>query len=190
MDYIPSSDLSVPDDVSQDIVLQNMVKALTGLDGTLVRPMWQRKPPPRPDADTTWAAVGVSETRNGIARRTLVEAADGESASVLAHSTVEALVSIYGPKASGYADLLWDSLQGVSLNVDILADKGLALVSVSDPVRVPERINTVWINRVDLRLTFNRGRRRDYPIKSILRVDGTIHGETVTNPFDTENKAP
>uniref|UniRef100_UPI003F685CE4 phage neck terminator protein n=1 Tax=Enterobacter hormaechei TaxID=158836 RepID=UPI003F685CE4 len=67
-------------------------------------------------------------------------AGDG-STILIAHETVTALASFYGPKGDGYASLMRDGLS-IAQNREDLTRMGMALYDVDPVRRVPSIMNT------------------------------------------------
>ncbi len=63
------------------------------------------------------------------------------------HSTVEVMVSFYGPAAQGNAGLLRDGLQ-VPQNREALYGAGMGFVEASRIVAAPALINTQWVRKI------------------------------------------
>jgi hypothetical protein len=59
---VPVSPLPL-DDEELGRRLSNVVAGVTGIPGNLVRPRWQKNPPPIPDEGVDWVAVGVTSYR-------------------------------------------------------------------------------------------------------------------------------
>src|ERR1022692_10145 len=55
----PTSGFLNAEDDALDALLQGLVVGVTAIPGNLVRPRWQPVPPPQPDQNTNWCAIGV-----------------------------------------------------------------------------------------------------------------------------------
>jgi hypothetical protein len=164
--------------------LQKLVMALADLPGTLVRPRWQPMPPSQPQADVTWASIGV----------TAVEADDfpsirhdgvGTFPGALApgvdrmqrHATLTVVATFYGPEAETCAAALRDALY-MPQNWSPMMALGLKLREVRDLARAPEIINQQWIDRFDLQIMVRQQIDRVYPIYNLNGADIVLHSET------------
>jgi hypothetical protein len=185
----PEADLT-PDGDSLDDALQVLVAGVTGLDGTLVRPRWQPEPPLSPDKRVTWCAVGVqSQTPDANPYEMHDPAGDGDT-TMQRHETLDVLVSFYGPQSQVTAGVLRDGLF-IGQNRETARAQGLALVEVGPLRRVPDLINQIWRNRVDLGITFRRQVNRTYPIRNLLSAAGTIQSDApLTVAVDTSLEQP
>lgn len=174
---LPSNVAHVPvEDLALVLVFQALVVGLTGLDGALVRPRWQPKPPNMPPIDASWVALGIfDQQRDTFA---YVEH-DGRGAGqdiVQRNELVEMLCSFYGPDAGKNAGLVSDGLM-VAQNREVLQQNSMGLVSVGEIQAVPALINNQWYNRLDMKITVRREILRTYPVLNILSVVGTIAAE-------------
>lgn len=147
---VPGPTLETTEDV-----LHDLIAALTGLPGNLVRPRWQPRPAKTPGPGTSWCALGVTaRTSPGSQVRV-----DADDIRVETHEVLDVLVSFYGPQAPALALAVREGLR-VSLNREGLRAANMAFVGAGQMVRAPELVNTAWLNRVDLPLTFRRGPAR------------------------------
>lgn len=186
----PSSALPAEDE-ALDNLLQEVVAGVTGVAPTLVRPRYQPDPPPVPELDVNWIAVGVvGSTPYNFAGLRHVN--DGTGSSILfQHEKLEVLLSFYGPGGKGLASLFRDGIQ-VGQNRDTLRAANIALVEPG-PIRTfPEQVNLGWRRRWDMTVWFNREARRTYRILHLNSAVGTVVGNgadetTTTSPFDTDN---
>ena len=174
--FLAPADILTPDGDGLDDALQALVAGVTGLDPTLVRPRWQPTPPQQPERDVTWAAVGV---QSQAPDDNPYEAHDptGEGVDhVQRHETLAVMVSFYGPQSQAVAGILRDGLF-IGQNREAASALGLRLVEVGALARVPSLVNTIWLNRVDVPVTFRRQVNRTYPIRNLLSAVGTIQSD-------------
>lgn len=139
-----------------DWQIQDIVAGLTGLDGSMVRPRWQQNPPATPDFDADWAAVAVS----------YVDADENpyiDTNGLVAHETIEALLSLYGPNGRRNAMRV---IHGMKLPDNIATFESMGLYySRSEYVRsFPELYNNQWMKRYDVTMTMRRKTVLDYAI--------------------------
>ena len=188
----PTSPLPIEDVALEDVITAT-VAGITGIDPTLVRPRWQPSPPKEPEYCIDWCGVGVlNETPDAGLPSIIHNPADNGglgSSTTYQQSILEIMASFYGPNARGLASLLRDGLM-VSQNREAMAALDMALVSKpGESRRVPELINNIWRNRVDVSFSVRRNVKRTWAIESALSVpvtitgdDGTSQSFTVTGP--------
>jgi hypothetical protein len=176
--------------------LQTMTAALSALPGTLVRPRWQPMPPVQPDANTTWASIGV----------VLIEADEFPflshvGSAVLAgqtmpgytvmqrHMTLTVVATFYGPMADDTASMMRDAMY-VPQNWEPLAALGIKLLTIHDLARQPELLNNQYIDRVDLRLELRMQQQRNYPIFDLDGADVSITDGRLNASASVRGAAP
>ncbi len=155
--------------------LQEILSALTGMDGTLVRPRWQAEPPVIPPAATSWAAIGVTTQKSDTFPYLGLDS--DANYQLRRHQELMLMCSFYDLGDSGDADLYANLARDnfvVPQNREALAAGGFALVEVGDIVNAPTLLNNRWQNRLDLSLRFRRQIRREYPVLTLLGVSGTV----------------
>jgi hypothetical protein len=157
--------------------LHGAVSGITGLAAGLIRPRWQPKPPKQPDHDVTWCSLGVAGRAMPGSPAMIHDGAGEGATTAIAWERLRVLVSVYGPDAQDTVQRLIAGL-GVAQNRDQLRQAGLAYVSAGDPLTVPELINTLWVQRVDLELIFDHEARRTYPVRNLLCGSATIETDT------------
>lgn len=176
----PIDVLPPDDDAALDAVLQTWIVSLTGLPGSLVRPRWQPAPPPEPDQGTNWCAIGimsqVPDANNWERQNPLGGGGLGDH-TAQRHEELEALVTLYGPSAAGYAGLVQDNSQ-IDQNRALLDAHGIQLIGTGIIRIVPELINQIFVRRVDLSIGFRRQIDRTYAIRTLL----TAQTHTTVDP--------
>jgi hypothetical protein len=168
-----------------------------GIPGNLVRPRWQKNPPPIPDENVDWVAVGVISYPSVKGTPQLVHHPEQEGYSVARDDgPVHVMASFYGPRCFALARLCRTGLW-VNQNWEQLAPLGLTLADVGDVTVTAELINETWLRRADMPIFLAQTIDRIYAILNILSADGTIHasgsGHEVEVDFDTSqipNVAP
>lgn len=144
-------------------LLHDLVTVLTGLPGTLVRPRYQTKPPPQPDAGTDWCALAIAEQASDGAQ--LIA---GDDQAVLRTSeTITVEVSFYGPAGATLAKRLRRGLSVAQNRVSLRA-AGVAFVEAGPIVPAADLVGSRWVRRFDLTLTFRRGEDAVLPIGTLL----------------------
>jgi hypothetical protein len=181
--YLTPSAPALDDDALVDLITE-AVAGITGLDGSLVRPKWQPKPPKRPAASTDWAAVGITESQADAGPYIVHDpnAAGGAGSDTLTrHSDVTVHASFYGPNAKGNAHTLVDGL-GLPQNLETLQENSISFVSAGTIRAVPESVNMQWVERYDLLLTFRRTVTRTYAVQTVETIGVELHvDDHVTN---------
>jgi len=193
----------VTDDLNLDEFFQGVVRGISGISGQYVRPRWLPVPQPEPPVNVDWVAIGViDEIPDGNAQ---VQHFKGTPANYYddtgdgfdeeqRHVVLELMASFYGPNARRLANLFRDGLY-IAQNREQLILAGMAFVNADTARHVPELINNVWRNRVDLTFRVRRVILRVYGVENLLEGVGTIvtdqgsvEGEARgTEPFDTAN---
>ncbi len=158
-------------DASLDAILQQMVVALTGLDGSLVRPRWQPTVPKQPEPGTNWCAMGIA-TITPDANPVIVH--DPSGADVLyRHEKIEVQLSFYGAQAQQYAaqcrDGFWIPQNNETLQANLMAFMGAELLR-----SVPELVNQQWVRRYDFTVWLRRQVVRTYSVLNIASATVTI----------------
>lgn len=174
----------LPDNLAVRRFIGGMIAAITGLNTTLVRPRWQPNPPALPSQDVDWCAFGVVSSTPDASAFVALNAL-GTAGSIARHEEMEILGSFYGPNALGYAELLRDGLE-LSQNREALFVNGMGLKGCGPSAHVPELVNELWVDRVDLPFTIRREIRRDYSLLSLLQANAPgsfIRTETLEIPL-------
>ena len=169
----PSADLDL------DAQIQPLIVAITGLDGTMVRPRWQPIMPLQPKPSDDWCAIGVSRVE---AKDYPVITADTPSFSK--HEEIEYLATFYGQNAMHYASLLRDGFS-IPQNCEGLTALGMAYVGASDITPLAELINQQWVRRCDMRITLRRKVTRNYQILTLTSADVVSHTDNPPATFTT-----
>ena len=166
------------DDQALRRFLQAMIAGVTGLDGSLVRPLWQSNPPKQPDISTNWIAFGITEQRPD-ANPFHKSNGNGSGAIVIRHEELDVRCSCYGPDCTKYTGHLREALY-LAQNRENLFSAGMGLVGFSDTVHAPELINERFFDRADITMTLRREIRREYPILNFVGAYGTIVANRAT----------
>lgn len=164
-----------------DRFLNSFLSGITGLNSSMVRPMWQPNPPKIPSAETDWMGYGII----------IIESDD--SAYVEQHDTSALLkrsefgelsLMCYGTNAFINIKKVRDALQ-IGQNREYLNAYGLAIKGTKNIVHTPELVGDIWYNRVDMVIEFAREIITSYNILSIQSANGLIKTEKLTVPFKT-----
>lgn len=184
---VPTSALPAEGDALDDIFTE-AIAGITGLDGTLVRPKWQVKPPNRPAVDVDWCGVGVTENASD-AGPVIVHDPNGGgglgSDEYSRQKDITVLASFYGPNGKSFAQLLEDGLS-IPQNLETLQENSIYFVSTSTIRAVPESVNMQYVKRFDLLVYFRRGVARTYAVETIQTAGVELHVEDKIVNIDVE----
>jgi hypothetical protein len=168
-------------DDAYDDLLHDLIAGITNIAPDLIRPRWQPEPPPRPDISVDWVAFGITEVDQDWLP-SIVHVDTGEGFDAFQRFEVNTvLVTFYGPNSGRNVGLLKDGLF-IDQNVAELRKNAVAIVEVGASTTAPELFNQRWQDRTDLPVHLRREIRRDYPVRNLLRAQGTI---TAQGPFDS-----
>ena len=183
---VPAATPVVDDDRALRLLLQTVIVGVTGLAPTLVRPSWQRNPPPIPAVDVDWIGFGVTAQRPDFDPYMEHVTRDEESAMKMnRHETIEIACVCYGDNCKATANAIRDGLH-IAQNREALYLAGMGFVGVSDLIPAPELINDQWVDRADVTLTLRREVRREYPILHFLSAVGSIAGNRAETTLTEE----
>jgi len=175
--YLGPSPTETWDDLNWENFLQQCVAGITGLPGTLVRPLWQRNPPPTPDLDINWAACGIIRTTANFVPYLDHRSDDGLGYDRLRRQEqVRYRVSFYGPNADDYAAMFRDGLF-IEQNRALWRMNAVGLVEAENIDRVPDLFRQQWRERANIELTINREVRRIYKVRNLVRAQALITAE-------------
>jgi hypothetical protein len=166
---------NAPNDDALAAILQAMIAGVTGLDGSLVRPRWQPQPPTQPPVTATWCAFGVTRYEPHDYPMWTQDA--DTSGTLHRYERLDALASFYGPQSSQYAATLRDGLY-VWQNYSTLAAQGIKLRSVDETTHLGELINSQYISRSDVPMSFVRFVEPVYAIPAIAQVSVSFLTDT------------
>jgi len=183
------------EDAALDAVLQGLVSGITGMPGNMVRPRWQLVPPPQPDQNTDWCAIGVTseDPYPSLGDETHFSAdTSGNNPKGLSVTNewaeLHILASFYGPNARGNATLFRSGIC-VAQNREALYGTGLGLKERPDRiVNVSYEENQQTVRRYDMEFCLNRTVTRIWPIDDLLSAAGdVVTAEMGSQPFLTPN---
>jgi hypothetical protein len=149
-----------------------MLVGVSGLAATMVRPSWQRNPPPVPDIEVSWMAYGITAQRADDAPY-MEDDASGSSAELVRHEEVDILVTGYGADCLSVLGSTRDALY-LSQNRELMYGVGMGLVGCGDITHAPELVNEQYIDRCDMTVTIRREVRREYAVLNFVGVSGEI----------------
>lgn len=188
--YLAPTDAVVADDGLEDI-FTGMVVGISGITAGLVRPRWQKDPPPIPAASINWCAIGITVTTpDDNAAISHAPGLNGDGVdTLLRHEEIEVMASFYGPQGQANALRLRDGLQ-VAQNRDTLALAGVRFVSAGRLMNAPDLANQQWIRRYDLTLTFRRAVTRTYNIRNLRSASGNVSDGIASADFAVSDGQP
>jgi len=174
--YVLASGSPPPNDDALAGILQAMIAGVTGLAGNLIRPRWQPQPPTQPSVTTTWCAIGI--TGYTPYDYPIWTQDDDTSGSLHRYERVDALATFYGPQSAWYAALLRDGIY-IPQNHETLSAQGLKLRSVDETTHLGELINSQYVSRSDIPMSFVRFIDRTYDsIPAIAQVSVSFITDT------------
>lgn len=182
--YLQPTTPSPAYDLALDVQVQNFVVGITGLDGKLVRPRWQPRPPAQPERDVNWCAVGIMSIDTEYGHSTQHRPTGDGYDEAEAYETLELLASFYGPGCSGLAALLRDGLW-VAQNREAMRAQGMALLEVRRVTRLGEDIGGEWRQRADLPIRLSRNVSRSYPVLNLLQAQLALETGDYTQTANT-----
>ncbi len=154
-------------------VLHDIIAAVTGLPGELVRPAAQAEPPRAPDAGVNWCSFGIVKCEPfGFPEIRHNGAGEGHD-EIIRHEEIAVRVSLYGPD---HLDLAWALCAGfhVPQNRASLRPSGLAFVRAGSILRLPVPLGAGIRSRADLTLTFRRVTARSAAVLNLKATTGKI----------------
>lgn len=169
--YLTQSSSSI-DGLALRRFLQSVIVGVTGLNATLVRPMWQQNPPPIPSIDVDWCGFAIMTQRPE--KGAFHEQLDAGGATLLRHEELDLLCAFYGPNCLVNAGLLRDGLELIAQNREQLFLAGMGVNGFSDITHAPELVNDRFFDRADITMTIRREIRRSYDILHFVGASGNV----------------
>lgn len=160
-------------------VLQGAISGISGIPGRFIRPRWQPNPPTQPAKTQNWAAFGI-ERITKYDYPVIIHDGAGDGASgrdiLRRQELLAVLISFFGPNAWNKAQQMRDGLY-IPQNLEALAAQDIKLYEAGDPIALPALVNSDFIMRVDLEVTFIRVVQTAYAIRNILSSDFIISSD-------------
>ncbi|MBJ3816667.1 hypothetical protein F9C28_17550 [Shimwellia pseudoproteus] len=146
---------------------------MTGIDASLVFPLWTAPQPESPPDNMTWCTFGVT----GVQVDSPPAYIQGdESVAQWSQETISLTVRFYGPAGLMTATRLRDGML-VTQNHDELNRAGLAFIQQGGILNVPEQINSLWVRRYDTSVDLQHKIIRQYGVKTLVQAPVTFFGE-------------
>lgn len=152
------------EDVALRRYLHGVIAGVTGLDDTLVRAGFQKNPPPMPPASEDW--VAYYEVSRESANLPQIVYNDAESYTLFRTERMTYLCSFYGDNSQAFAYNFRDGMY-VAQNRENMLLNGFVLHDVQDGIYLPQLINNIYIQRTDIRFSFDRVISRNYAILTL-----------------------
>lgn len=160
--YILPDGGAVPNDQELEDIFQDFIVGVTGLDGALVRPRFQRESPPMPSIGVDWVAFGIkSQTVD-----------DGpyfehhaENTTAIRHEEIELFLSFYGDHGQHFSKFFIDG-SAIPQNIAQLKHHNIKWMEVGNVMTAPDLLNGQYVHRFDVTTTFRRQTKRSYPIRT------------------------
>ncbi len=182
----PSSTTPAEADAFEDFI-GNVVAGITGLARSLVRPRWQRKPPPHPDITTNWCGIGITVITSDYGAVRIHRPVGEGHDELQRHETDDLLASFYGPQAYSLASRLRDGLT-IGQNREALRAGSVNILECTRMRTASDLVNERWVRRVDLEISLRRAVLRTYPILNLLSAVGSFETSGGSSqPFTVEN---
>lgn len=166
--YITPSSGSAYDQDLEDI-FQAFIVGITSLPGDMVRPRFQRDPPPFPAIGEDWCAFVIKN----------IKPDDGpyfdqkdETMDSIRHEELTLFLSFYGDHGQSLANVLKDGL-GLPQNIAQLNAQKIKFISTGEIITAPDFLNNQYVIRYDLTAVFKRKTSRTFAVKSFVDA-GTI----------------
>lgn len=187
--YLSPTSAPIAEDDALDDIFTEAIAGITGLDGTLVRPRVQPKPPKKPANTVNWCAVMINED-DADAGPVITHDPNGGGGlgqdTYTRHKNVTVLASFYGPNGKGYAEILRDGL-AMPQNLETLDLNFISFASAGTIRAVPESVNMQWVDRYDLLVYFRRKVTRTFAVQTIATAGFELN---VENTKSTLNVVP
>lgn len=156
-------------------VLRIYLASITGLDKTKVRKRWQPKGGTQPKIGEDWSAIGITSIKtDGTPYQKGFKpdkAVANDNITKTSFQSLKCVATFYGGNAFLLADTFREGIQ-VTQNNRELKRYGLTVQSVADDIlRVPELVNSQWVDGFSVVFTVGRSVTRTYGVRSIASAD-------------------
>ncbi len=161
--------------------LQQWLVGITGLEGSLVRPQYQKEPTNIPDAGEAWCSFRVL-ARRGDTFPFIGHSGEGDGYDqLIRNEELDLIASFYDLGTNGLADYYAELMRDgaiIAQNRAYLQAQNFDVGSVGDLISVPVLLKSRWQYRVDLSVQVRRQVSRQYPVLNIESIDGTLVSDT------------
>lgn len=169
---VPTTPNPFPGGITFEDFIQTVIVGITGIDGTLVRPKWQKEEPIQPSVDTNWVAFGIQDDAPDAYAYTAID--EHGVYFINRQKSFVVQCSFYGPNAGANASAFTDGFQ-ITQNLEAMQLAGMGFTEASQSIHAPELVNELWYDRYELTVTLVRQVIRSYPILSFTSATGTIN---------------
>jgi hypothetical protein len=182
--YLVQTEVALPGGLSLTQYIQQVIVGITGLQGTLVRPKWQKNPPKvLPNPEDNYCAFRVTtRTPDASAFHKLND--NGNGSVLQRHVELAISCSFYGSDCEKNAALLSDGLE-IAQNRDALKAANIGVKDIGVAIYVPELHGQVWYPRCDITIVLKRQIDKNFSVLSFTGSVGTIEGQKSND--ETEN---
>lgn len=152
-------------------VIHDFIAGVTGIDNTLIRPMYQPNPPTIPPLGTDWIAYNIT-SRDEIGH-------SYQSVSTLdvfkmqQQKELELTISIYGSNALQNITNFRAAIE-LSQNWDSLRPYNISFQQCGKAIRSPELYNMRWLDKYTIIISLNQLAITNAPIISLINATPTI----------------
>jgi hypothetical protein len=154
-----------PDNFNIYYLVHDYIVGLSGLDNTLVRPMYQPNPPTIPDFGTDWIGINIKTTdMNGSSYQVLNK---DDILTLRRDVTFEISLAIYGTNSFRVSTQIRSGME-LTQNTEIFRPYNIAFGTHGKLVRSPELHNQRWLERYNLDFTLNYVAVNNTSILSII----------------------
>lgn len=157
--YISPSGVVLYDQQLEDI-FQAFIVGVSGLPSDMVRPRWQKVPPPMPDVGVDWVAFAVKVVKPENSPAFMQ---DTDSTTAIRHEELDLFFSFYGNNGQSFANILKDGL-AIPQNIAQLRTQKIKYVECGEITSAPDFLNNQYVHRYDLVATFRRQTERTYEV--------------------------
>lgn len=170
-------------DDALDNFLHDVFVGLTGMDGALVRPLWEEEPANEPAREVTWMAFGVVRFDPDTYAVELHNPEGDGTDELQRHETLEIQLSAYGPLSWEKLAQLRDGLQ-IEQNRAVLSANAMGLTNSTEIRKAPVLVKDKWRKRFDMSIIMRRQIRREYAVLNLLSAKGILDTEATQTSLD------
>lgn len=150
-------------------LIHDFIMGLTGIDKTLIRPMYQPNAPTIPAFGTDWIAYNVRESDSDNYSSQILNT-DYELKRL---AQLIVTISFYGSNSYTKIKQFKDALE-LTQNWEVMRQSGLMLSGSGNIIKVPELHNMRWLDRYNIEIAINQMTIKTAPIISLEKVSTTV----------------